>query len=90
MAMGVIRATRKLGIDVPNELSIIGFDDIILASYITPSLSSIAQDTFQIGYEAARLLVSILEDKAESHVVSLGTELMIRESTKPPRNQCIT
>lgn len=83
MALGVIQAARKLGIDVPNELSIIGFDDIILASYVTPSLTSIAQNTFQMGYEAARLLLSIFENEAESHVVSLGTELMIRESTKP-------
>lgn len=87
MALGVLRATRKLGIDVPDELSIIGFDDIILASYVTPSLTSIAQDTFQMGYEAANLLVSILENEAASHVVSLGTELKVRESTKPPRNQ---
>ncbi|QFG00482.1 LacI family transcriptional regulator [Psychrobacillus glaciei] len=85
MALGVIQAARKLGIDVPNELSIIGFDDIMLASYVTPSLSSIAQNTFQMGYEAGRLLLSIFENEAESHVVSLGTELMIRESTSKSR-----
>ncbi len=87
MALGVLKAARKLGMDVPNELSIVGFDDIILASYVTPSLTSIAQDTFQIGYEAAKLLLSILENEAGSHVVSLGTELKVRESTKPPRQQ---
>ncbi|WP_391117840.1 LacI family DNA-binding transcriptional regulator [Psychrobacillus sp. L3] len=87
MALGVIQAARKLGIDVPNELSIIGFDDIMLASYVTPSLTSIAQNTFLMGYEAAKLLLSIFENEAESHVVSLGTELMIRETTSPSRRQ---
>ncbi|WP_391204737.1 LacI family DNA-binding transcriptional regulator [Psychrobacillus sp. L4] len=85
MALGVIQAARKLEIDVPNELSIVGFDDIMLASYVTPSLTSIAQNTFQMGYEAGRLLLSIFENEAESHVVSLGTELMIRESTSKSR-----
>lgn len=87
MALGVLRAARKLGINVPNELSIIGFDDIILASYVTPSLTTIGQDTFQNGYEAARLLLSILENEQEPRIVSLGIELKIRESTKPPKSE---
>lgn len=87
MALGVLRAARKLGINVPNELSIIGFDDIILASYVTPSLTTIGQDTFQTGYEAARLLLSILENEQEPRIVSLGIELKIRESTKPPKSE---
>ncbi|MGE8078842.1 LacI family DNA-binding transcriptional regulator [Peribacillus loiseleuriae] len=87
MALGVLRAARKLGINVPNELSIIGFDNIILASYVTPSLTTIGQDTFQTGYEAARLLLSILENEQEPRIVSLGIELKIRESTKPPKSE---
>ncbi|MBO1005704.1 LacI family DNA-binding transcriptional regulator [Pseudogracilibacillus auburnensis] len=82
MALGVIKAARSLGIKVPDNLSIIGFDDIVLASYVTPSLTTIGQDTFQIGYEAAQLLLSILENRAESHIVTMETKLKVRESTK--------
>lgn len=82
MALGVMKAARILGIKVPHDLSIVGFDDIVLASYVTPSLTTIGQDIFQIGYEAARLLLSILEKKVKSHIVTLETELKVRESTK--------
>ncbi|MGE8203002.1 LacI family DNA-binding transcriptional regulator [Heyndrickxia sp. NPDC080065] len=82
MALGVIKAARKMGIEVPKELSIVGFDDIILASYVTPSLTTISQNTFRMGYEATKLLLDILEGRTDNHVVTLGTELRIRESTK--------
>lgn len=86
MALGVLKSARKLGIAVPNDLSIIGFDNIMLSSYVSPSLTTIAQDTFQIGYEAAKLLLSIFENGASSHVVTVGTELITRESTKSPNH----
>lgn len=81
MALGAIKAAKKLNKEVPKEISIIGYDDIMLASYSSPSLTTIRQDKFMIGYEAAILLINMLEGKAESHVKVLPTELIAREST---------
>ncbi|MGE6258084.1 LacI family DNA-binding transcriptional regulator [Heyndrickxia sporothermodurans] len=82
MALGVLKAARTLNLNVPKELSVVGFDGIMLASYVSPSLTTISQDTFRMGYEAAKLLLNILEGKTDTHVVTLGTALKIRESTK--------
>ncbi|OQP07734.1 LacI family transcriptional regulator [Geobacillus sp. 46C-IIa] len=81
MALGVIKAAKRLGKQVPDDVAVIGYDDIILASYSAPSLSTIAQDKFAMGYEAAMLLIAMLEGKADSHVKILQTELKVREST---------
>ncbi|MBB6283748.1 LacI family DNA-binding transcriptional regulator [Geobacillus subterraneus] len=81
MALGVIKAAKRLGKQVPDDVAVIGYDDIILASYSSPSLSTIAQDKFAMGYEAAKLLIAMLEGKADSHVKILQTELKVREST---------
>jgi LacI family transcriptional regulator len=81
MALGVMKAIKQLGKRIPDDVAVIGYDDIILASYATPSLSTIAQNKFAMGYEAAKLLIHMLEGKATSHVKILETELKIREST---------
>ncbi|AGT31259.2 LacI family transcriptional regulator [Geobacillus genomosp. 3] len=81
MALGVIKAVKRLGKRVPEDVAVIGYDDIILASYSSPSLSTVAQDKFAMGYEAAKLLIAMLEGKADSHVKVLQTELKIRAST---------
>lgn len=82
MALGVLKAARKLGLHVPDQLSIVGYDDIILASYASPPLTTIAQNKFLMGYEAAKLLISTLEGKEQPSVITLDTELKIRNSTK--------
>ncbi|ANB61568.1 LacI family DNA-binding transcriptional regulator [Anoxybacteroides amylolyticum] len=81
MALGVMKAAKALGKRIPEELAIIGYDDIILASYTNPPLSTIAQNKFAMGYEAAKLLIDMLEGKERSRVRVLETELQIREST---------
>ncbi|WP_062232371.1 LacI family DNA-binding transcriptional regulator [Fictibacillus sp. FJAT-27399] len=81
MALGVIRAAKKLNIQMPDELSIIGYDDIVLASYVTPALTTISQDKYQMGYQAAEMLISILENQVEPHQRVLNSKLVIREST---------
>ncbi|MBS4193747.1 LacI family DNA-binding transcriptional regulator [Lederbergia citri] len=82
MAFGTMKAAKNLGISVPDELSIIGFDDILLASYVTPPLTTIAQDKFEMGYQAAKLLLEMLENREGVHGIYLDTELKVRESTK--------
>ncbi|MDN4072434.1 LacI family DNA-binding transcriptional regulator [Fictibacillus terranigra] len=81
MALGTIKAAAGMGKQVPQALSVAGFDDIILASYSSPTLTTIAQDRYQIGYESAILLIQILEGKAGSRKKVLNTNLIKREST---------
>ncbi|KAA3642152.1 MAG: LacI family transcriptional regulator [Chloroflexi bacterium] len=82
MAVGVIRAAREAGLNVPNDLSVIGVDDMPLGSYFDPPLTTMRQDLFQIGRKAARLLTRALESTEvgeEQHLIS--AELVIRNST---------
>ncbi|PZE21121.1 LacI family DNA-binding transcriptional regulator [Paenibacillus xerothermodurans] len=81
MALGVLKAANNLGIVVPKRLSVVGYDDILLASYASPPLTTIAQDKFQLGYEAAKLLIRMLEGQDNSRAVLLETELITRQST---------
>ncbi|PLT28602.1 LacI family DNA-binding transcriptional regulator [Peribacillus deserti] len=83
MALGVMKAAKRLAIDVPNGLSVIGYDDILLASYVTPALTTISQNIYEMGYGAAKQLVHTLEEGAEPNVITLGTELKVRDTTGP-------
>jgi LacI family repressor for deo operon, udp, cdd, tsx, nupC, and nupG len=82
MAIGVIRAARDAGIRVPEELSVIGFDDMPLASYFDPPLTTIRQDTFLLGREAVRLLLMLINDPAlPPQHLQYSCELVVRKST---------
>jgi len=77
MALGAMRALRREGISVPQDVSIVGYDDMMLARLSTPALTTIRQDT----KEAGRLLVSqILEPHTGYFPERLSTELIVRES----------
>jgi DNA-binding LacI/PurR family transcriptional regulator len=82
MAIGAIRALREKGAQVPQDTSVIGFDDLPLASYFDPPLTTIRQDMFGIGREAARLLIRGLEQPEAPHCqLRLPAELVVRSST---------
>jgi len=83
LAIGAINAIREAGYQVPDDFSIIGFDDIELAQFINPPLTTIRQDTTLIGKESADLLIKQINSQqkiAESVVVPI--ELVIRDSCK--------
>ncbi|MEH7306824.1 LacI family DNA-binding transcriptional regulator [Neobacillus drentensis] len=80
MALGVMKAAEELGLSVPGDLSIVGYDDILLASYSSPPLTTISQNFFQLGFQAANLLINILEEKADPHVIIMNTKLIERGS----------
>jgi DNA-binding LacI/PurR family transcriptional regulator len=84
MAIGVLRAAREMGIAVPDELSVIGVDDMPLSSYFDPPLTTMRQDPISIGREAARLLIDTVEKRETSpkHLL-LQAQLVRRQSTKP-------
>jgi DNA-binding LacI/PurR family transcriptional regulator len=82
MAIGAIRALRQAGKRVPQDVSVIGFDDIPLASYFDPPLTTIRQDTFEMGRAAARLLLQAVEQpKALPQQLRLPPTLVVRAST---------
>jgi DNA-binding LacI/PurR family transcriptional regulator len=82
MAVGAIRALHEAGKSVPRDVSVIGFDDMPLASYFDPGLTTIRQDTFSMGREAARLLIRAIEnpEKQRKHA-KMPVELIVRNST---------
>ena len=82
MAIGVLKAAKELGIKVPEQLSIIGFDDIVLSRYTTPPLTTIAQSPYDMATEGTRLLTAMIEGEQEKTPFKLiNSELVIREST---------
>lgn len=84
MAVGALRAARDLGLQVPNQLSIIGIDDIPLAAYFEPPLTTFKQDFITMGKEAARLLISSVENpNLPRQHLRLPAQLILRQSTAP-------
>ncbi|EGQ8468399.1 substrate-binding domain-containing protein [Vibrio alginolyticus] len=81
MAMGVINAANELGIKVPDDLSIIGYDDIHIAKFMSPSLTTIHQPKYRLGQAAVETLVRGLDDKSnDAQVVQLEPTLVVRNS----------
>lgn len=83
MAIGCLQYCRAAGILVPDELGIVGFDDVPAAALVTPALSTIRQPAWQMGCAAARLLLDQIEGRAGERWVTLSTELVVRDSLKP-------
>lgn len=82
MAISVIRTLQSIGYAVPDDVSIVGFDDIKEAEYCQPSLTTIRQDKFGLGSEAAHLLLQLIENpEYRPEPVTLPCELIIRNST---------
>jgi len=84
MAIGAIRAARQHGLHVPEDLSVVGFDDIELAADLDPALTTVHQPIREKGVTAVRLLVSAISDGGGSKRVTLETRLVVRASTAAP------
>lgn len=81
-AMGLIRGLNELGISVPRDVSVMGYDDIFYADFMVPSLTTIRQDIFNKGKQAVKLLLAQIENRdIEEKSLLLPVELKIREST---------
>ncbi|HGM7319619.1 TPA: LacI family DNA-binding transcriptional regulator [Stenotrophomonas maltophilia] len=86
MALGALAACRDLGIRVPDDLSIVGFDDLASSRYLTPPLTTIRQPMREIGERAVSLLLAIIEQVDVPLQQTLDFSLMLRGSTAAPRN----
>jgi LacI family transcriptional regulator len=87
MAVGALRAAADAGLRVPTDLSVVGFDDIMLAAHLQPGLTTLRQDKTGLGTAAARALLERISGTPEDPpaAVTLPTELVVRGTTAPPR-----
>ncbi|UYN83189.1 MAG: LacI family DNA-binding transcriptional regulator [Microcella sp.] len=85
-ALGTLEAARALGLSVPHDLSIVGYDDIPLSRWVSPRLTTVHQPLRQMGVEAAKLVLAARTDdaSASSPRIDLATSLVVRDSTAPP------
>lgn len=84
MAMGVLAAFARHGIRVPDDVSLVGFDDMVGAGYLVPALTTVRQDFVSLGSLSIRMLTGMLNGGAPS-VERIPPELVLRSSTQPPR-----
>lgn len=80
MALGAMSASEKLGLRIPEEISLIGFDDIPISKYIKPGLTTISQNQYEKGFEAAKLIWSHLNTDSNRKIITLDHRLVIRDS----------
>jgi len=86
-AIGAIRALKDAGLRVPEDVSVVGFDDIQSAAYNTPSLTTVRQPLFEMGQRGAQILLERIANREASYPaeVVMAPELVIRESTGPAK-----
>ena len=88
IAVGTMRAAHELGVRVPEQLSVIGFDDIAYATMVGPMLTTVRQPLGELGRTAVNLLLRLLERPgSEPRHIELSTRLVVRDTTAPPRRR---
>ena len=80
-ALGVLQAAAELGLAVPQDLSIVGFDDIFFAERLQPPLTTIHQPKRELGRDAMKLLVALLNNEKADKTITVRGELIVRGST---------
>ena len=84
-ALGVYEAARQAGARIPEDLSVVGFDDLAFTQWAGPPMTTVRQPLTQMGRTAAKLAVEIASGKTPEHNrVELATTLVVRQSTAPP------
>jgi LacI family transcriptional regulator len=87
-ALGVYEAARDAGLRIPDDLSVIGFDDLPVARWLTPELTTIRQPLQEMAAAGARLAISLARGThPESHRLELATSLVVRHSTAAPAHR---
>jgi DNA-binding LacI/PurR family transcriptional regulator len=81
MAFGAIHATRSLGWRVPQDISVVGFDNIPLSSYFTPPLTTVEIPMYGVGTASMQMLADLLSHKEFSRIRLCETRLLVRESS---------
>ena len=84
VALGAIGALREAGLRVPDDVSIVGFDDVPLAAYFDPPLTSIRVPAYDLGLAAGHALLDRIAGREVPSRTLLPTELIVRASTGSP------
>jgi LacI family xylobiose transport system transcriptional regulator len=85
-ALGLYEAARELGLAIPGDVSVVGFDDLPLARWISPPLTTVRQPLTEMAEAAARLVIDLSRGNEPSTLrVDLATRLIERASSAPPR-----
>jgi LacI family transcriptional regulator len=88
MACGVYEAVRRKGLRIPEDISLVGFDDLPEARWASPPLTTVRQPLAEMGLLAARTILRLAQgDDIESPRLELATELVVRDSTATPAHQ---
>jgi DNA-binding LacI/PurR family transcriptional regulator len=85
-ALGALRTIHTRGWRVPEDISVVGFDDLFIASYISPSLTTISQPMRQMGSMAMEILLKLFSGSNSKTNMKVQGQLIVRESTAPPRS----
>jgi LacI family transcriptional regulator len=90
-AFGVYEAARQRGLGIPRDLSVVGFDDLRIARWSSPPLTTVRQPLAEMGRLSVEMLGTIIEGLTPpSHQLELATELVVRDSTAPPCRPPVT
>lgn len=84
MALGVLSGCEASGIKVPDQVAVVGFDDIAIASYVRPALTTVRQPMYELGGVAARSLFRAIDGEQDVSSQVLPTTLVVRDSSKRP------
>jgi LacI family transcriptional regulator len=90
MAIGALKTLREAGLQIPQDVALVGFDDVPIASAVEPALTTVRQPIDRLGRMATEVLLSVIEDSLESedeaptHRIILPTELVVRASSSSP------
>ncbi|MEV8095888.1 LacI family DNA-binding transcriptional regulator [Kitasatospora sp. NPDC085879] len=83
-ALGVLEAARVHGLKVPDDLSVVGYDDVPIAQWTSPALTTVHQPLRQMAEEAAQMLIRMRAEGGSAARLELATSLVVRKSTAPP------
>ncbi|HBK67645.1 MAG TPA: hypothetical protein DDZ91_03300 [Firmicutes bacterium] len=83
--LGILRAVKELGLIIPDDISVVGFDDQEWMQFFTPQITTIVQPAFTIGSIAANLLLQNIKGKMRDENIFLKTQLLYRESITVPK-----
>jgi len=84
LALGAMKGAREMGLNLPQDLSVVGFDDILIASHIVPELTTVYQPAYEMGKLGAKLLFELMEKESKPVQLMLDSSLIVRASTVSP------
>jgi DNA-binding LacI/PurR family transcriptional regulator len=86
-ALGALKCAQSRGRSVPQDLSLVGFDDLFFAAYARPALTTVRQPRWRMGRLAMESLLRLMSGQDSANMIHVPAELIVRESTAPPRKE---